>query len=140
VKQIRSVYVAGASSEIERAKTAIERLGLAGIEVTSTWPNVVASFGDANPATATLSERNGWSAADLEQVGAADLLWFLVPGDGATTRGGWLEAGFAHAKGKTLVFSGETSQSIFCALGAEFGSDVDAFATICRIAREGSWR
>ncbi len=137
-RAIESVYVAASSTDTARAQEWVDRLGLAGINVVSTWLNTIASVGEANPREATKQQRAGWSAADLGELRACDLLWFLVPPADKPTRGAWLEVGFAEAAGKLLVCSGDTKQSIFCALGDEYAHDVDAFAHICRLVRVGS--
>lgn len=135
-----SIYVAGSSAESARAQRAVDLLKSAGLTVTSTWLETIASVGDANPATATYSDRRGWSLADLAQIDSCDLLWLLAPDRAAPSRGAWLEVGYAHAKGKIVVCSGDFAQSIFCALGTEKAEDVEAFAVICRMAREGYYR
>lgn len=129
------VYIAGSSNEIGRVLRAVDACGVGGIEVTCTWPAVVAATpGGANPADATKVERCGWSNTDLLEVAAADLLWFLVPTAPNVTRGAWVEAGYAIGKDKLLVFSKEnTKQSVFCALGDEFGDDVAALVHILEI-------
>lgn len=133
------IYIAGASSEMERAVAARDWLTKAGLEVVSTWTDVVAAVGDANPASATPADRRAWSVTDLEQVGKCDLLWFLVPPRETPTRGGWLEVGYARAGRKILLFSGDCSQSIFCALGTECQNDQEAMAHIAYLAREGAF-
>jgi len=125
------VYVAGSSLEMDRARRAVERLRASGIEVTSTWIDVIANVGAANPTDASIEQRRGWSVVDLAEVSRADVLWFLVPAPTAPTRGAWVELGHAYAAGKWLVCSGEhTRQSIFTALGAEFASDAEAVGFI----------
>ena len=52
----------------------------------------------------------------------------LVPPVDAPTRGAWGESCYAHALARPLVFSGDTKQSVFCALGDEYESDEDAFS------------
>ncbi len=131
------LYIAASSAEPERVAIALERATAAGLQITCTWPTVVAATsGGANPANASRESRFGWSSQDLTEVAAADVLWFLVP-SGATTRGAWVEAGFAYASGKLLVFSGEnTHQTVFCALGEEFTTDGEALAWIARVAKD----
>lgn len=125
------VYVAGASSESDRARRAVERLRAAGLEVTCTWLDVVASVGDANPTDVSAAQRRSWSVVDLAEVVRADVLWFLVPPASIQTRGAWVELGHAYAHNKQIVCSGpDTAQSIFCALGAEFSSDSEALGFI----------
>lgn len=138
MKYPRSVYVAASSADSDRAKRMMDLVRAAGLTVTSTWLEVIASnAGIANPRDAETQQRFGWSFDDLRQIDSCDLLWFLVPPGDKPTRGAWLEAGYAHGKGKLLVSSGDTKQSIFCALGAEHEDDLDAFAQICKLAREG---
>lgn len=131
---VRRVYVGGSSAEIERAEQAIAELERAGVHVTSTWPIVIRdTAGGANPRDASTADRAHWSAVDLEQLRAADLLWFLVPSTSAPTRGAWLEMGYALAHRKTIVLSGDTRQSIFCALGHEYATDAEALSLILRV-------
>lgn len=137
-RRISNVYVSASSVDMDRATYWMERLKMAGISVVSTWAKVIAEQGgDANPREASNDQRRQWSNVDLGEIRACDLLWFLVPDKDKPTRGAWLEVGFADAVDKVLVFSGDTKQSIFCSLGSEHESDIDAFATICRHAREG---
>lgn len=129
------VYVAAAATETARVAAAIQLLREAGHVVTCTWPEVVAATpGGSNPRDASRHDRHGWSRQDLHEVCGAGVLWMLVPTLPAVTRGAWFEAGFAHACGKTLVFSGDTKQSVFCALGEEFADDMDAFKYITGLA------
>lgn len=127
-----SVYIAASAGGDggPRVTAAIAALRAAGIHVTCTWPEVIAQVGEANPRDATAIERRRWSVQDLNEIDEADVLWFLVPAPPATTRGAWFEAGYAYASHKHLVFSGDTLQSVFCALGHEFRSDSAALAHI----------
>jgi hypothetical protein len=125
------VYVAGSSLEMDRARRAVERLYEAGCLVTSTWINVIASVGSANPTDVSHERRRSWSVVDLAEVTLADVLWFLVPPTTVQTRGAWVELGHAYASGKQIVCSGDsTAQSIFTALGAEFATDDEAFSFV----------
>jgi hypothetical protein len=136
------IYVAASSGEIERAKLWMQRLRDAGFSVTSTWPEVIsASGGDPNPRGAADADRLCWSLDDLRQVKVASVLWMLVPTPtGGSGRGAYVELGYAQALNKTLVISGDTKQSIFCALGTEFAEDIDAFTHIVKHASEGMVR
>jgi nucleoside 2-deoxyribosyltransferase len=122
------VYVAAAATPdaITRVDAAIAALRADGFVVTSTWPEMIAAVGNANPRDASVAERRGWSTQDLDEIDEADALWFLVPDLPATTRGAWFEAGYAYSSHKHIVFSGDTKQSIFCALGREFETDAAA--------------
>jgi hypothetical protein len=127
------IYLAASSAEIERARTWHARLTIAGINVVSTWISVIDKVGATNPTDATVEQRREWSALDLDEVRSADVLWFLVPPRAVPTRGAWIEVGTAYNANKLLVFSGETSQSIFCALGMECATDDEAFARIVEV-------
>ena len=137
-----SIYVAASSGEIDRAKCWMQRLRDAGFTVTSNWPEVIASAGNvANPRDASDTDRLCWSLEDLRQVKAADVVWMLAPApSGGSGRGAYVELGYAQALGKPLVLSGDTKQSIFCALGVEFAEDIDAFAHIVKRASDGMVR
>lgn len=129
--QALSVYVGGSSDSLARVRWAEDQLVRAGISVVSTWPSVVTKVGNANPRAASVDDRAEWTLKDLAEVESADLFWFLVPSPG-TTRGAWVELGYAHAVGRAVVISGDTLQSIFCALGHEFGTDEEALAFIVK--------
>lgn len=129
------VYVAGSSSELDRAARWSQALRDAGITVVSTWPEVVAKVGSANPADAPADQRRSWAYTDLVvELGAADTLWLLAPLE-SPGRGAYVELGVAFAARKTIVCSGPTLQSIFCALGSEFATDEHAFAVLIAQAR-----
>lgn len=132
----KSIYVGASSSELDRADRCMDMLRSAGFIVTSTWTETIKTVGDANPRDAARCDRVMWSATDLRQVEAADTLWMLVPAVG-TGRGAYAELGYAKGRDKLLVTSGDTKQSIFCAMTHEFADDIEAFANICRWARDG---
>ncbi len=123
------IYVAGASSEIERAEAMIARLKTAGIIVTCTWTENIRKVGHGNPATATHEQRLKWSEQDLREVDQAQLLWFLLPREPNVTFGAWVELGFATARAKRIVLSGQ-SNNIFVGLGNVFVNDEEAFNAI----------
>jgi hypothetical protein len=123
------VYVAASSDDIDRARRWIAALRAAGVEVTADWPETIASVGAANPRAATRGERKRWAEGDLGDVKRAHLFWLLVPAAGAG-RGAYAELGYARALGLSLMASGDTHQSIFCAMGVEHPTDEAAFAEI----------
>jgi len=124
-----SVYVAGSSAEIDRARAATERLRAAGLVVVSTWPDVVAAVGDANPPDASRKDRAEWARTDLDEVTVADIVLLLCPHESAG-RGAYLEAGYALRQGKPVYAAGRTEQSVFCALMSEHVLDEDAIDAI----------
>jgi len=147
----RAIYVAGASSEIARAKHVMQRLREAGLVVTSTWIDTITSVGDANPMGAPREQRYIWSATDLNEVSQASIFYLLLPDKGVTTSGAYVELGYAAAlqaifemaraagaappeASRWLVCSGE-ERSIFTALCDHFETDdaaIDAIVTMVR--------
>lgn len=136
------VYVAGSSQgeEAERVAWAVRRLAEVGIESTNTWAQTIAKVGDANPRNAGVDHRFEWSKQCLTEIDAADAVWFLVPRMPVMTRGAWAEIGYAFAMHKEIVCSGDTTQSIFCALGDECEDDELALESLERLARKESDR
>lgn len=124
------LYLAGSSADADRCARWHAKLVAQGIAVTSTWLSVIATVGSANPRDASRDDRERWSTADLAELHAADVVWFLVPPIDKPTRGAWLELGVAVSANKRVVCSGDTRQSIFCALGEEFATDEDAFLAV----------
>jgi nucleoside 2-deoxyribosyltransferase len=122
------VYIAGSSAELERVDRCAARAHAAGLFVVSTWPVSVRNVGHANPRGAVRSDRQRWSLNCLAEIQLADVVWLLVPAIDQPTRGAWLELGYAIRAGKGIVCSGDTMQSIFASLGAEFESDDAALA------------
>lgn len=136
---MKKVYVAASSDEQNRARAAIEQLTRAGITCTSNWIEVIAKRCDgiANPrghAPDLRVIRGNAVHGNKQAIRDADILWFLVP-EHSPGRGGYYEAGFADALEKTLVFSGDTQQSVFTASGEEFDNDLDAFEHIQKLVR-----
>jgi hypothetical protein len=138
------VYVAGASSEIERAEKWIAALRATGVEVTSTWPEIIRKVGVANPMTAPREQRQIWSAQDLSEVSHAEVFWFLLP-EGVPTAGAYTEFGYAMFLGAAarearecgisgappfwIIVSGKET-SIFTALADHYDSDDEAFRAL----------
>lgn len=115
------VYVAGASSEIERAEAVIAKLKAAGIEVTCTWPESVRKAGHGNPSWWPQRQRRSVALTCLAEVDKAQALLLLQPATGKTTIGAWGELCYAHAKDKWIVWSagGEAiNNSVFTGLAS----------------------
>lgn len=124
------VYVAASAAEIDRAEAVTARLRGMGIEVTSTWPVMIRERqgGVTNPRGASRVDRRAWSDTDLSELDEADVLLFLAPEPSGPTRGAWVELGYARATRKPIISSGDTLQSIFCAMGLEFATDDEALS------------
>jgi hypothetical protein len=125
------VYIAAASTsdQIDRASRWAIRLSKAGVRVVSTWTHNIRAVGAANPRDATVDQRRQWSLQCFTELATAHALWLLCPPPGIATRGAWVELGAAHHRLLT-VSSGDTAQSIFTALGAEYATDEMAFAAL----------
>lgn len=132
------IYVAGASSEIERAEAMIVRLKSEGIDVTCTWTENIRKVGLGNPVNASHEQRRKWSEQDLVEVAHAQVLWFLLPRPPNATFGAWVELGFAFARNKRILLSGSSS-NIFVGLGNVFIDDEEAFKAIVGAHRVGAF-
>jgi hypothetical protein len=129
-----SVYVAAASTDLARVARCEQLLRDRGLIVASSWPATVTAVGAGNPRDASATQRCDWAFADLHELGNADALWLLAGSE--PTRGAWVELGYAHASGLLIVASGDTTQSIFCALGEEFAGDDVAASFLADVASE----
>jgi hypothetical protein len=125
------VYVAGSSSDIERAERWIKSLRQRGIVVTASWPEMVRQNG-AEPRSVDAATRARWAMDDLAAIAHADVFWMLVPPADEPTIGAWIGFGFAQ-RSATTIFSGDTRQTSFTALGEEYETDDAAFDRICKI-------
>ena len=130
------VYLAGSSMDMDRAREWYGRLIQAGVTVTSTWIENITRVGQANPRDASDAQRRGSAIGCMIEISAARAIWFLVPASDRPTRGGWSELTAAWGFGKHIVCSGDTKQSIMCALGDEFESDEDAFRHVVGLCME----
>lgn len=137
------VYLAGSSAPSERPRVEkwIAKLTEAGITVTSTWLDSVKREGSGNPRDATADQRRHWAMTCLDEVRRSTLVWFLVPPPEASTRGAWFEIGFLTGEvgPDAFIASGDTKQSIFCALAYDDECETDeaAFERVLNHARDG---
>ena len=130
------LYIAASSLDIERAERWTNVARDAGFIIESTWIEVIRGVGVANPRRAHLDERRAWSRDDLRQVRRSALFWLLVPPLDLPTRGAWIELGWALHGTQHIVCSGDTKQSIFCALAEEHDTDEEGFAALCRVRNQ----
>lgn len=129
---ITSVYIAGASSEITRARAARTQLLAGGLVVASTWPDVVSKVGAANPRDASMAQLTQWALQDLAEVHDADVLWLLLPFSSHHTVGAWIELGAAYTAGKRIVMSGP-HHPIFTPVLADTHHELDHDAAVSLI-------
>jgi hypothetical protein len=130
---ITNIYLAGASSEIDRARNWVQRLRDAGIHVVSTWVDVIGKVGQSNPVDATIEQLTQWTLRDLAEVKASDLMWLLLPALDKHTVGAWVEMGYAHAARIPIVMSGPHRPIFTPVLAAmHFHDDESMFTEIVR--------
>jgi hypothetical protein len=130
-----TVYLAGASREIELCERWMQRLRDAGHVITYDWCANIRRVGDANPREATEEQRREWSATDVLSAAKSEVFWLLMPTK--PTVGAWFEFGAVYQTGgpRTLV-SGDWRGSIFTALADHrFDKHQDALDWIVRNER-----
>lgn len=107
------IYVAGSSSELDRAEDAMLALERAGHTISHDWVADVRRVGSANPPDSSRKERLLWARGDLSGVERADVFWLLMPASGGFGAG--VELGYAIANSIPIVVSGPYDRSIFTA-------------------------
>lgn len=143
-----SVYVAGGSAEIERARAAVALLETASetlpIEVVSTWIGAIEAAGTANEGLSQAARRIA-ARTCLEEVREADVFVLLVP-HSPSGIGCGVEVGYAMAlrdenplHAPRLIASGCTERTIFAALcDEEYIYDWQAVEAVLRLAGEAA--
>lgn len=129
------VYIGASSSQIDRVRAAevLLRARLPEVVFASTWPDEVALVGDPNPRDATDAARATMAYGCLDRVDASDVMWFLVPPIDIVTRGAWCELDRAYTRRIPVVASGDTKQSVFCALALETPDDASGARAVATI-------
>lgn len=130
-----SIYVAGSSdiSERPRVRAVMNAVAaLHGAHLSLDWLAAVEKAGSAN-AGLTHEQRATHAREDMAAILTSDVLLLLVPT--APSAGCWVEMGVALAIARSvttlsIVCSGNTERSIFCALGVEMADDEVAVAYI----------
>ena len=125
---MKSIYVAGASGEIDIVEPYVKRLKEAGFLIAHDWCAAVRKVGSAN-AWMTRAERRHHARVDREVAQLADVFWLLVPKQ--VSVGCWVEFGYATHQASTtkrVVVSADDERSIFTALADEhFETHENAF-------------
>lgn len=129
------VYIAGASTEIDRAKRCAYALEGLGIDVVSTWVDSVEEEGGSNLESFDLIKRRDIAYRCVREMAAADWIWVLVPEGNAYSHGAMWEMGASYNAGKPIVCSGPTWRSVFCSLVMEFRFDEAAIAHFVQVKR-----
>jgi hypothetical protein len=88
---MKSIYIAGASAEIDDIEPRIVIIKKAGYEITFDWTVKVREVGNASPDDSDV--RRDAALSDLGGVERADILWLMQPMNAST--GAWVELGAA---------------------------------------------
>jgi hypothetical protein len=135
----RTVYVAGASAEVERAERIIQALRSAGFIVTHDWTRSVREYRAKGYRDADLSDEacEEIAASDLDAVRRADVLLFLSPEQ--PTTGAWVELGAASNYGdKTILVSGASARRYLFTRIADWIFDDDEAALVALLNLEAA--
>jgi hypothetical protein len=118
---------------MERAKKWMDALRANGITVTSTWCEVIASVGVANPRETPVEQKLVWCLQDLKEVCNSRVFWLLMP-SGAHSFGATFEfASFVASKEAAIsiaIVSGDYKRSIFTSFAECVDTDEEAFDAI----------
>lgn len=128
-----SIYVAGASAEVELVAGYIACLEAVGLHVTHDWTRAVRESAAAGRTDRDLleSDRVTHASVDLDAVRRAELFWLVLPS--STSCGCWVELGAALTHRKLTLVSGDWRPSIFTALAdRRFDRHEEALAWLSR--------
>lgn len=137
-----SIYIAGASAEIERAEAAIAYARSLDLTVTFPWPEDVRAHAATGRTDADLTdhEMQRHVLRDVRGIVEARVVVLLVPAAGIHTTGAWWEAGFATAHRKPVVVSRERSgrRCVFEVLGSQTCATDQAAITLAKFLAQPS--
>lgn len=104
-----TIYVAGASTEVDKIASYVAELRRAGLSITHDWTAQVqlARAAGKSDKDYTQGERNKFAWDDMHGVLSARFLWLVLPEVSARSVGAWVELGAAVASDKTIIVSGE---------------------------------
>ena len=131
-----TVYVAGASAEVDMIVGYMAALREGGVHITHDWtPDVILAR------RMCVSERELAGALrmkaaseDFAGVASADILWLVVPE--ASSVGCWAELGYAHGVGTPIVASGPcVLRTIFTEFALRFTTHDSALAYLLHRAK-----
>jgi hypothetical protein len=123
------IYLAGASSEIDRCERWRDALRERGYDITHDWMADVRANAHRPDREIPADERCGYALRDVGGVLVADAMWLLAPSNGSI--GCWVELGFALGARIVPIVSGPW-RTIFQDLPVvhRFERDEDAFAAL----------
>jgi hypothetical protein len=113
---VKTIYVAGASKEVDMVSGYMRKLEAGGYKISEDWTKSVIANREANkPDTAmSLSEMTKFAVADRAGVLSADMFWLIIPTN--LSIGCWVELGMAIAHAMPSIISGAWQGKIFCTL------------------------
>jgi hypothetical protein len=143
-----TVYISGASAELELVEELRDRLHLAGVDVLDSWMRAVRRARRLGKTDRDLSPLDASKHAldDFAAIEVCDVFWLVVPNAGTKSLGAWLELGFAIGTREfgglhpSIVVSGDVSASIFTshpAVGSRFIDHDTAARWIENLHRSG---
>lgn len=135
-----SVYIAASSSEMDRAEKWKKALEAEGVQVNSTWIDVIRNQpnGEANPRDATIEQKKAWCLKDVKEALGSSVLWLLMP-QGPHSFGATFEYAFYVALSpdhNQHFVSGDYKRSIFTSFSTCFDKDEDAFEAIVKLFKD----
>ena len=108
----KSIYVAGASAQIEQVESFLGKLRAAGWTITFDWTVPVRTVGNASPDDPKI--RRDAAQAGLNGVGDARVVWLMQPEPTSTSTGAWVELGAAITRRDICrVLNDATRDSLF---------------------------
>lgn len=130
----RSVYILGASAELERATRAVRMVRAAGYEVAFDWPANMRREGLRSDRELGSGVRFASMQACLGAATSADIVWLLLPSAGVETVGAWVELGAALASTRSflggveavLATGSDSQRSIFLEAAIHVGREDEA--------------
>lgn len=131
------IYLAGASQEHEQASQFMAKLREIGHVITHDWTESIREHGSGNDHKVNHGTRAYHSDKDLGGIEDAEAFWLVCPSEENSTKGAWVELGYALAYLRLLrrvrkmivVVSGFHGQCIFTSLAMyRFEKHNDALA------------
>ena len=134
---MRTIYLAGASSEAELVGSYMRKIEDFGEEVAYDWTRLVLANLANGIKDTDLTNRQRRCIADdcVDSIREADQFWLLIPEDPKSSIGCWVELGLAIELDKHVTVSGDLSASPFLEHASEMFTTHDR-----ALAGFGRWR
>ena len=109
-----TIYLAGASADIDRVETLRDELIAAGHSISHDWTADVRALGNANHGL-TREQREHAADSCLAGVRACSVFVLLMPPNTIGTIGAWVEYGFALGERKRVIVVDDDERSVMTA-------------------------